>query len=280
MKRFYLIAALLSMTLMANAQLQDTGKSLTERYQYVTPRQFTYGSKLFIYTMTKEGDGENMKTTFTIYNDDIEKIHSFVASGDIEDPDFMNYDEYSGPEEGFRISQTLFNTDEKYEYIRYEYENNSEEKPHGFSIVQEDGTILQTIRSTNEISNVAILKLNGKLYLDVAEIIGEDSNWGYILTDVFYRIDQKANSIKRIDTPMGMVVRPAIADRNEQITVDLDSDAREIQVVNAAGQTVKRIPVGEGERQVTFNTRGLGSGVNVVRATGRNRQASSKFIVK
>ena len=338
MKRFYLIAALLSMTLMANAQLQDTGKSLTERQLYVTPRLFTYEKNIYLNTKTTEGEGQNEKTTFTIYNDEFEKIRSFVVSGykhiykysdryrkytdegiptevwidgssrefyegKIVDPYLTDYDEYSGPGEGFFISQTLFNTDEKYEYIRYEYDDNAVEvvyesdrdgdgitdyrtdqlggKRIGFSIVQEDGTVLQTIKTKNDPIYLWILKFNGKLYLVAQEKAGQTSNGGDILTHSIYRIDQQANSIKQVDMDIDAIkLFPRVANRNEQVTVDLESDAREIQVVNAAGQTMKRIPVSVGQRQVTFNTHGLNSGVNVVRATGRNQQASSKFIVK
>lgn len=223
------------------------------------------------------------------------------TNGWIEEMLGIDYDENTYPDDECYLTQTLFNTDEKFEYIRWEYDDNAtdiyDERDRdgdgeidfryvkyggactGFSIVQEDGTVLQTI-NCNESDGLWLVKINGKRYLIGDELISKDENGNQTWGDVWYRIDPSTNSVKRIEAPMGMVVRPAVAGRNSQVTVELDGDAREIQVVNAAGQTVKRIPVGEGQRQVTFNTRGLGSGVNVVRATGRNAENSRKFIVK
>lgn len=200
---------------------------------------------------------------------------------------------------GFVLTQTLFNNDEKYEFIvptvtngemyvlsSYDYDGNGEDdhrtvqygKTSGFSIVSEDGTVLQTVTGDCPENNDygMILKINGKLYLGV-----EWYRDGMDYTD-FYKIDPQASSITRMGTIEGVSVSPTIAESSQDITVELGegSNAQEIVVVNAAGQTVKRISVSAGQRQVKFNAGSLGRGMNVVNTRGAKGMGSHKIIVK
>ena len=283
----------------------------TSKYDYYEYEEFgtTYPE---VYYELVNGDLYSVRMTYsTSYSGEWETYETQTKqSGAFEKLYFVDYDDNSFPEDGFYLTQTLFNNDEKFEFIRYDYDDTplvydqsdydkDGEVDHrkvskggncvGFSIVQEDGTIVQSIKNERmnkfDVSQVyreesdCVIKINGKLYLIVDEYELKDNIRQEF--EVYYRIDTKANSIKRVTAVPGMIkVHPSVAGRNEQVTVELDGNASEIQVVNAAGQTVKRIPVSEGQRQVNFNTRGLGSGVNVVRATGRDAQTSRKFIVK
>lgn len=201
--------------------------------------------------------------------------------------EFWDLDNNAFLESSITLTQTLFNTDNKYEYIMGIWDDsketineniygssNSRTVTHGglvgFRIMSEDGSVIQEIRANidNYIEGFFVIRIGGKLYLLVEQEEG----------DVFYLIDHEANSVKKVAAIPGMNVRPRVAERNKTITVELGegSNAREIQVVNAAGQMVKKIPVAKGQRQVTFSTEGMGRGMNVVRG-GKN---SCKIIVK
>lgn len=129
--------------------------------------------------------------------------------------DFQDYDEASYTDRSFSLSQTLFNDDEKFEYIVPAYgelttyiyggydRDGDGEIDHrtvqqsnamvGFKVVSEDGTTLQTVTfedgGNGEIESV--MRLNGKYYL-VVYVYGSDSY-------VFYKIDRQATSVSRVN---------------------------------------------------------------------------------
>ena len=79
-----------------------------------------------------------------------------------------------------------------------------------------------------------------------------------------------------------MNVSPTIANRSDNITVTLgaDSDAKEIRVINAQGQTIKTIPVTEGQKTVTFSAQGMSQGVNIINAPEKGENNTQKIMVK
>ena len=210
---------------------------------------------------------------------------------------YQNLDNNSwGNNEEFYFTQTLFNDDEMFEYIRLDYDNTPDTTTYalylidhlfrdisykgklvGFSIMQEDGNVVQSVKIQEELAtsylSFLLIKMNNKIYL----VVYDESD--YTKKCIFYRIEKLANGIvKQVAALPGMKVSPHVADRKENITVELGEgcNAREIQVVNAAGQTVKRISVAKGQSQVSFSADGLGRGMNIVRV-GQN---STKIIVK
>ncbi len=317
MKKIYLLIALLTMTATANAQVLGEEKMfLGDGDLRYIPKQFTYDGEPLLLLVDED------RWIVSVYNGDIEKVREFEGPKyeyvsesqelNTETNEWVTTSKYSASysaiarvcpmdaddnpypchDDEVYLTQTLFNMDEKIEYISidyeksisdYDYDNDGVidhrtirrgEKCAGFSIVQEDGTVLQSVKGDYG-DYFMLVKIDGKVYL----VAGTEYEDGDKYT-VFFLIDRNSSSVKQVKSLPGIRVRPSVADRNEQVTVELEDDAREIQVVNAAGQTLKRIPVGEGQREVNFSTRGLNSGVNVVRANGRNRQTSRKFIVK
>lgn len=270
-------------------QYETFGYAYPEQYwRWDSENNYLYKVRLY-YKASYTGDWELTE----------ERSNDYNTGEAFDDLSYYNYDNYGGDNTRTYLTQTLFNTDDKYEYIRKNYEEVTEtwdERDYdddgeidyrvirynyqmkSFSIVQEDGTVLQTIPGT---STPDLMQINDKRYL-VVENEEENANGGYVYTYTYYLIDSKSNQIKRMDIEMPMSVRPSVTDRNGQVTVELgeQSDAKEIWVVNGAGQTVKRIPVEKGQKQVVFSANGLNKGVNVVHASGRNAQASRKIVVK
>lgn len=83
-------------------------------------------------------------------------------------------------------------------------------------------------------------------------------------------------------SPVPFSVRPTVMDRGQEIVVELDegANAREIDVVNALGQTVKRVPISAGQREVRINSVDLGSGMNFINTRTADGHATVKIIVR
>lgn len=175
-------------------------------------------------------------------------------------------------------TQTLFNNDNSFEYIKPIYSTNTinyDYKIERFDILSEDGTVVNTITLEDGYLAFAVIELfkfGNKYYivLDVANSEGREEFW--------YRIDQQTQSISRVEN-VPFKVFPTVVDRNSDITVQLEegTNAREIVVVDALGREVKSVPVQPGQREVKVSARGLHSGLGFI--TDRKNNAV-KIIVR
>ena len=97
----------------------------------------------------------------------------------------------------------------------------------------------------------------------------------------FYRIEKGSSSVQHIVT-IPMKVSPTIADASDMITVEFGDSNKihEITVVNAAGQLVKKIPVSNNQRSVSFSAQGLSKGLNIVNAPIDGTKNACKIIIK
>ncbi|MDE5550946.1 MAG: hypothetical protein K2I99_06305, partial [Bacteroidaceae bacterium] len=130
----------------------------------------------------------------------------------IEDVCMYDYDNDSCPDEPIVFTQTLFNTDDKFEYIENLYEAITETRSEsdrdndgepdyreiyhgwesvGFRIMSEDGKVLQTINCDDVSSkDCYVYKLNDKIYWVMYNYNIEET--------VFYKIDQQTTSVNRV----------------------------------------------------------------------------------
>ncbi len=155
---------------------------------------------------------------FTAYTGDWETTsRSEYTYTSNEDFSFDDYDSGSYPDHEFFLSQTLFNTDDKFEYCVPVYESVQEitnetdqdgdgEIDHrtvsqkdvvvGLRVISEDGTVISTIDDFGtgyySTSSNKIIKINGKIYL-VKKIYSNGK--GKSEGAVFYKIDNQASSI-------------------------------------------------------------------------------------
>ena len=200
------------------------------------------------------------------------------------------------------ITQSLFNDDEKYEYLTASYKKTVETvsendrdgdgepdyivteeklKVDGLEIVQEDGTVLYRFTGDEgyTISQGEFYSLNGKLYFNLYEY-GENSRY------LLYAITPggEASLIKATDVSTKASVSPRVVCRWQMVTVEVDDDTpslREVIVSNAAGQTVYRTAIQPGHNMAQIPAALMGSGINVVTVKGAGRHpASYKVIVK
>lgn len=215
---------------------------------------------------------------------------------------FKDYDN-SGAEYDAVISQTLFNSDSKFEYLspiydKYEsvYEEdrdgdgeidkiyyNEDECVSGYKIMSEDGTELARFmvedgyRSNGEAS---IFIFNGRTYLSayIYAANDEDHN-GY---SQIYELVAGSSGVNAIKAVGRVSVSPRVADRNQDITVSAEgTGVREVVVTNAAGKTVYKSKVAAGQSTVRINSGVLSSGLNVVSVKANDGKSENcKVIVK
>lgn len=200
------------------------------------------------------------------------------------------------------LTQTLFNSDSKFEFVSpyydgtifsYEYSRvdyysgdtivyrTYHTEATGFDIFSEDGDVVATIRLGEgeylRSEKYSIVKWGENYYFVCGVESDDDRSSRYY----FYRIDRQTQKVEQVAS-VPFSVRPTVMDRGQEIVVELDegANAREIDVVNALGQTVKRVPISAGQREVRINSVDFGSGMNFINTRTVDGQATVKIIVR
>ena len=298
--------------------------------------RFAFNGKGSFYTYDYNDDYTHK--TITFYNDDIQKTASIEIDGYVtdytiyksrqengygnftgewieekydgylyfeRDPDCYDSSSLSNSNKSIHFSQTLFNNDEKYEYIVPaffgfemtdcdEYDRDEDgliDKIReyysaslvGYDVINEDGNIVCSIRPNLsngfKIHGLYIQVLGGKKYLVVYANNRDESTWEYI----YYLIDSNNSSMQQVAEPIHTSVFPTMPRQNEVINVELDGnndEQCEIIVTNAKGQTVYKQHVAAGERHVQIDSRRLSNGLNIVNVNNGKSQQNFKVIVK
>lgn len=234
------------------------------------PGQFTNDGHSYFCAQNEDG-------SFTVYDNDFTTCIATIEGLDLDIDgiilSYANFSEaavYENTWPGLILTQNLFNSDSDFEYI--------EKFETGWHIKSTNGSIVQTINTDNGYiasGDVMIIKLDGFYYLALGEWYQQEN------TVLVYRIDQ-TQGLTKVDVELPVSVFPSIANRSQQITVELGegNNATEITVVNGLGQVIKRVPVEEGQRSITIPASGLGSGLNVINTRTQQGQGSCKIIVR
>lgn len=199
------------------------------------------------------------------------------------------------------LTQTLFNTDDKYEYLLPLYEwgqprdtfywetswNGGYEYEYDYVMVDyyskeylkrrlyysvptsvttrvmsDDGTVLHTIPGSVE----DVFLLGGKTYLVASEATEEDDH-GYTTAYriTFYELGDTPNSIKAVRTEESVKFYPRLARRNESVTIETDAatagQAREVRITSIDGRLVDRVNLPVGETRAQVGTSRLNGGL-------------------
>lgn len=219
---------------------------------------------------------------FSIYDNDFStKLFDYEVTGE-ELNDILcryinlssadNTDSYESKANWLLFTQSLFNTDDNYEFI--------EQFDEGWTIKSVDGTIIQTINVEEGCSvshSPIIFNMDEIFYLGLPEYSYSQDRQQMLI----YRINQ-TTGLTKVNVDLPISVFPSLANRSQQITVELGegNNAKEITVINNLGQVVKRVIVDDGQREVTIPARELGSGLNVVNTRTEQGQGSCKIIVQ
>lgn len=224
-----------------------------------------------------------------------EEYYNYSNEGNIEYFEWFDFNGNSLYEDAeLTITQTLFNSDDKYEYIRPILQQTSstnefdrdydgevdrittfyEDETVGFEIVNEDGDVLQSIRfeSPKEYVDYVLVTINDKYYF-VVEYDEETTEW-YALTP------GSSTGLKKVQAPVSVTARPAMAKRHESITIETTDEEknREVNIVDASGKSVWKQTIPAGQKSIRVNASKLSKGLNVVNVDGKKEQ-SVKVIV-
>lgn len=263
----------------ASAQVETTPVKLSCGEIYGIPESFVYGNDMtpLVFVL---GDYQNVKG-FSVYDEELNLVKEINV---IEQPiQFGFYDMRSWTDMNpVILTQTLFNDDEKYEYVvEISEDGDNYNGMSGIKIVSEDGEVLQTVNfDILEYSYVYIVKVGECVYL-AFESVGSGDN---LYLDL-YKINKSANDPTKVSvavSPTRISVSPRVAERSQDITVVVEGEGlREVVVTDAAGRIVYKTKAAAGQQTVKINSHKLSSGLNVVSVKGADGKSENcKVIVK
>ena len=216
-------------------------------------------------------------------------------------------------EDGIIASQTLFNNDEKWEFLRpvfaefadYDHYETREEDRDGdgeidykqtkyrdklkaYEVVSENGNVLTTITvPEGEYYAPLFINWDGETFFGIAveKKIEEDEDDYYEEYIAVYNIDKNASSVKKIAETPAMRVSPALANRNSTVNVTLDAETAknggELVITDSNGRAIARRRVEVGQTSVPVTTDRMSSGVYNITLTEKGQKVeNARIIVK
>ena len=197
-------------------------------------------------------------------------------------------------------TQNIFNTDEKYEYLRYKittYSNRlagetdtdgdgiadvrafeSGYEYVGLEVVSEDGNVIASF-DIGDVESPSLILWEGKRYLGF-NVYGEDNDSYQI-----YEINSNGSGITRASSAAFMHILPAMPKKNTNVTVELGEESvkngGQLMITDMNGRTVYRNAVAPGETSVRVPLRRMESGVYNVTLTNKGQKVeTSKLIIR
>ncbi len=216
--------------------------------------------------------------------------------------DMLNFDEnlFYELEGDIIVTQTLFNTDEKYEYIRRKYTTYSDRfigeddydgdgitdtrsfrsgyEYVGIEVVSEDGNVIASF-DAGDTDGGDLIIWEGKRYLRFYDYSGEENAYK------FYEINPNGSGITRASSAAFMHILPAMPKKNTSVTVEFGEESvkkgGQLMITDMNGRTVYRNAVAPGETSVRVPLRRMESGVyNVTLTNDGKKMETSKLIVR
>ena len=293
MKKILLSSIMLLTTATTNAQVDnnptifniDGGGVIN-----VVPKPLSYDGTNRVYVF-------NSDKQVTIYSNDFTPIKSFnIIMGMENGLGFIDYDSDHHIYENLFIgehpclTQTLFNEDDKYEYLSFPRARTDKWGDYNipvcnsFNVMSEDGSILQSVTfpdgyELSELVHAQIIKLNEEYYILIADYNKE----------VFhvYKINRKdTTAVEQVCAPIKVGAFPNLANRNQMITIQLSGDnagssQTNLQVVDMQGKVLNQQTIPAGQTSTTIPAHRLSNGMNLIKITqGTKTIGAEKVIVK
>lgn len=291
-------------TIYYNDETSTSSYSKSETYYLYDTEGTKYPVKYFVFSPTDKSLKFVQNQYSHSYTGNWEETTTEYAITTYVSSAFYNLDEGNSEGVRFELSQTLFNSDQKYEYLVpiCEYhagEPNERDRDGngevdeisttyfnyitGVKIMSEDGNELDHINfetySRNYSAYVHVYKIGNKYYLaNLTDTkMGKDSERYEI-----FLIDSSTSSVKRMEN-VQLAIRPNVVDRSSMVTVELDDTdtARELVVTGMDGRIVERRDIPAGERQIQVPAARMASGMYnfTIRKRG-TVEKNGKVIVK
>ena len=214
--------------------------------------------------------------------------------------------------DGVCLTQTLFNSDDKYEYLYFPHELSEEYDCVGpttgydesgtyteeetfyqyslyksFNVMSEDGAILQTVTFPNgfqmaDYLDAQVIQLSEEFYILCQ---GEMNDSGTLL---IYKINRSSvgASVEQVCAPIKVGAFPNLANRNQMITIQLSGDnagnsRTNLQVVDMQGKVLNQQTIPAGQTSTTIPAHRLSNGMNLIKITqGSKTIGTEKVIIK
>ena len=301
-----------------------------DRYYVESISVNSRGETYFHTNLRKEIDGESLPVLYFVWKDESIIVHYIEYTTSYTGEWVKTTENYSDDSGlvGFSVqtigssvdaedtyciaTQTLFNNDAKWEFLRKVYEeciveNNwetyeedrdedgeidykrtrYENKVKGYEIVSEDGTVLATIDAPlsddkNPDVNLLLWGEDAFLALTTWKYMEEDDT-EYLTT--IYSIDKNKTRVTKVASAPVMRVSPTVANRNSTINVTLGGETAknggELIITDSNGRTIGRSRVEAGQTSVPVTTDRMGSGVYNITLTEKGQKVeNARIIVK
>ncbi len=274
MKRItFLVAALCLLQVNVNAQTLENVSTVRDFLSPV-PLEYTVSGKAKLFYETINQDMTNV--SFVFYNDDFYDLKEIVMSYDeykrILNPEYYNYDNAACEIDFLSFTETMFNDDEKLEYIRMVGKDEAE-------IVNEDGEVLLTIDTSGfkHEPEATMFRWNNKDYLYLYDEYGNKN---------LYAINKNGSesNISKVKTISGLSAFPALAKRNNFVDVTIDEASAaaggELVVVDNIGRIITKQSFAPGQTKVQVSTDRMRSGVYNITLNNGSQIENARIIVK
>jgi hypothetical protein len=267
----------------ANADVTLRTRTTSFNVFDIVPAKYTYDNKDKVLVTVDEWKNYK-KSELSIYDNEFIFVKNIVA-----DSYFMNLYNSANLTEGYAVgsgilyvTQTLFNDDDKYEYLSPTIVDG---KCTGFSVVSEDGKVLSNVKfggytlySTSD-NDIYLLELSGNNFL-VVKVQDAD----YVKYNLVYAIDKQNSSVKSVGAPIKTSVHPTAPARGETVNIDLSDVAAQgatVSVTSVSGKTVMSEKIAAGTNHASIDTSSLQRGVYVVTVNnGKTTRENTKIIIR
>ena len=279
MKKLFISTMMALACIGANAQIETTPLKTLGRYLYGIDEQFLYDAGTQ-YVVSVEYSEDRTAATMRVYDNEF-NLKKTITPESVPSALYVQMLNANSADYTIYLTQTLFNDDEKFEYL---IEPGSG-TPTELKVVSEDGTVLQTLKYPAGVEvyrdEIDLFVVGSNKYLRIGVSVDENGNEYMNL----YKINKDAKDPSKVSiatAPMRVSVSPRMASRNQDINVVAEGNGvREVIVTNAAGQVVYSTKVAAGENNVRISSRRLSSGLNVVSVKGADgKEENCKVIVK
>lgn len=275
MKKFFLSTIMALACVGANAQVETTPVSFGTESVYGIPNAYLYDRDEYMVSVEYDNNNDRFPVKISVYDGNLKLVKEIKTT---EGALYFEYKEIcEGKREGCYLTQTLFNNDEKFEYMVGIPDDDNTYRYKGIKIMSEDGKVLQTLNLSLGYEFM-ILRINGNSYLCADETDGENNYKS------LYKINKSSDpsKVSIATAPVRINVSPRVAERGQDITVAAEGEGiREVIVTDAAGRVVYRTKADAGQHTVKINSQRLSSGLNVVSVKNADGKSENcKVIVK
>jgi len=214
------------------------------------PTEYTVAGKIYLEwlehpTESYESFTEN---TVTIYDSEMNSVKRFYipcyvyGSYTCSASEINIFGSDSGEDNLFVSSQTLFNDDDDFEYIRLERAASDNDCFSGFSVMSSNGTVLSYTPFSILAEEVSFYAFHSDTHnLLMVELDEDDDHSNYSSLVYVYKIDKSTSGVKQVQSFQQAKTTPVVEVKNGEICISKCSKGRKINIYDIDGALVKTV---------------------------------------